>query len=338
MTQITALKSHSFIFPTESRKFSLLDLGTTNLIETNVPELKMGLSHKEHLVPTIYFYDDIGSKLFEKKCNTEPSYYLPRVETALLTKYSSEIVDKLSNRTLVELGSGNSAKTEILLNSFSTTHRNVRYCPIDINRSFIEKGGCHLIEKFPNLQIEGIAGTYNEAVSLLAGRDEPMAFMFLGSSMAQFTDDGIAEFVEMLRMCAKPGDTFLVAFDLYKDPEILAAPYNKPIACEYQRNGLTVINRLFDGNFAPEAITPIGRWNHEKSRIEMTLQFLEEQSVTLKTINFHKKYEKGEETITQIMRKMRPDAIISIFKQNGLSLDTVWRHSEIDYGLFLFKF
>ena len=308
-----------------------------NFLQESIPDLLTGLSKRENLVPTAYYYDDAGSIIFTKLCE-EPSYYLPRAEKEILEKNNLSIVKFFDGVSIVELGSGDCHKTKVLLKEASKHYETLRYYPIDVNDYILEKAGNMLRTEIPNIHIEALLGRYEDAVKYLAKNKEPKIFLFLGSTMAQFSDEMIESFLDMLRGAAKKGDGFLVGFDLHKKPEILSEPYNTPIAHEHQWNALEHINRIFDGNFDTKSIFSEGRWNRAKSRIEMTLTFLEKQDVELKKLNFKKTFQKGEETITHIMRKLEVKTITNIFKQHNMLLEKIWIHEEYQYGLFLFRF
>jgi L-histidine Nalpha-methyltransferase len=309
----------------------------TDLMGQYALELVAGLSDPETLVPTAYYYDDEGSRLFERLCE-EPSYYLPSTETRILRHHALEMATAIGNRIIVELGSGNSTKTLLLLSAMEKLYGSVVYVPIDVNRAAIEKGATRILQSLGNVKISGFVAAYDNAIRSVAEYNGEKLFLFLGSTMAQFTDERVSSFLDMLRGAAHRGDRFLVGFDLFKDPEVLAKPYNTPVADLHQLNALNVINRKFDGNFDTARMSCCGRWNAKEMRIEMVLTFNAEQHIRLNRLNFAKTYPAGYETKTHIMRKMRPDMVEALICARGLTLERTWRDSQFDYGLFLFRF
>jgi dimethylhistidine N-methyltransferase len=320
------------------QNFTITQLREVDLLEAAKEDLKAGLKNKFALVPTLYFYDDLGSKIFRELC-AEPSYYLPRAELRILENYSSEISKKIGNRPIIELGCGDCHKSAVLLNEMMIVHNACQFIPVDVSLSVLEEAAKSLKTRIQGIQISAVNGTYFDAFEhLYASASSPCAFVFLGSTMAQFTDEMIADFLSNTRKVARRGDLFLVGFDLHKSAEILKAPYNSASARNHQLNGLRHINRLFDGNIDVDGIRSEAIWNERKHRIEMTLKFTEKQNINLKKIKFKRCFQQGETTLTHIMRKMTADEIVEIFRLNNMRSCETWFDERNKFGVFLFEF
>ena len=326
------------MFETTLPQVKIMNVGRTDIISESSRKLVKGLSARDTLIPTVYYYDDRGSEIFQELC-LEESYYLPMAELQILMENSSSIAEMIGNKKVIELGCGDCHKSIVLLQRMMELHGRCKFIPIDVSDYIIEQACRIITKKIPGIDIDAIRGTYEEAITYLGNKYAlGSIYIFLGSTMAQFNNEMISEFIELIRKSAKPGDLFLVGFDLFKSVEILRAPYNTDSAVRHQLNALHNINKIYNGNFDPNTIQCEGRWNNDMKRIEMTLTFTRDQDINLKKLNFRKFFKMGDEIMTHIMRKMEKNTIIHIFMDNNMKCKKTWLNERYQFCMFLFEF
>ena len=219
-------------------------------------------------------YDQEGSALFEEIC-TLPEYYLTRCEEEILRRTSDTIAGlSAAPVTLVELGSGNAAKTRLLIAALLRRQEQLRYVPIDICRTVLEESARDLLRDFAGLDILAVAGEYQEGMQFLKGEGaEPRLILWLGSNVGNFHRGDAARFLHAVRDTMQPDDRLLVGADLRKDKATLEAAYDDPrgVTARFNLNLLTRINRELGGHFDLAAFRHRAVYNEEIGRIEMYL-------------------------------------------------------------------
>src|SRR5262249_42571087 len=190
-------------------------------------------------LPCAYFYDRLGSRLFEAICEL-PEYYLTRAEEAILRAHAEDIARLFPFATdLIELGSGNAAKTRLLIEAFLREDRLRRYVPLDISRPVLQEVSYDLLRTYPTLKVLATAGDYREAVDHLRVSDAPAKLiLWLGSNIGNLERQDAAEFLSRIRAALGPRDGVLVGIDLRKEPAVLEAAYDDPcgVTAAFNRN------------------------------------------------------------------------------------------------------
>jgi L-histidine Nalpha-methyltransferase len=221
-------------------------------LEDDGEDIIQGLTQPQKKLPSKYFYDDRGSALFEQICEL-PEYYPTRTEAAILDRYANEIARFTGCCELIELGSGSSTKTRLLLAAYQKLSGAHRYLPIDVSGGILKTSVQQLSQEYPTFTIEGLIGTYDRALAHLASTPTllPRMVFFLGSSMGNFTPRAADEFWEKIATTLNPGDYFLLGIDLQKSPEILTAAYNdrQGVTAAFNLNILNHLNWRFQGDF-----------------------------------------------------------------------------------------
>ena len=221
--------------------------------------VEKGLADKPKHISPKFFYDKIGSKLFEEICD-QPEYYLNRIEAQILKKSASQIIDILEEKAIsvIELGNGNSQKTRILLRPFLANWKNVSYFPIDVSLKMLKKSIRDLSREYPNLRIFGVCSDYvkglikiNEFMKFKRNIPDKRLIIFLGSSIGNFDPKEANAFLHSLSKYIRNDDALLIGFDLEKDKSILEKAYNdkKGITSQFNLNVLSRINKELDGGF-----------------------------------------------------------------------------------------
>lgn len=298
-----------------------------------------GLSAPHKTLPCKYFYDARGSELFEKICAT-PEYYPTRTERAILEAHAKEIAESTGAVEIVELGSGSARKTRVLLEAYSARGPEVHFAPIDVSGSMLEESSRKLVARYDDLIIRGIAGTYEDALAALHPAPEPQRmFLFLGSTVGNFTEGQRGRFLKRIREAMEPGDWFLLGFDRVKDRAVLEAAYNdaQGYTAAFNLNMLTHLNARFHGDFAVPQFRHRAFFNERASRIEMHLVSVDAQRARLRDLDFEAAFEDGETIHTEISRKFEPDALAAELSGLGFARAHDWSDPRGWFSLMLLK-
>ncbi|MEE8396724.1 MAG: L-histidine N(alpha)-methyltransferase [bacterium] len=286
-----------------------------------------GLAHSPKSIPPKFFYDARGSELFEEITRL-PEYYPTRTETALLERHRDEILAFGGERIgLVELGSGSSTKTRLLLDRLTQRQAEVEYSPIDISPSIVAENGKLLLDDYPGLRVSGLICDYHDAMEAL-GKDHPhpRLFLFFGSSLGNFDPEEAVVLLEQVRAAMDDGDRFLLGVDLAKDPEILEAAYNdaKGVTAAFNLNLLTHINTALGGHFDPDRFRHHAFFNEAESRIEMHLVSQESQIVPIEAIGRSFSFLQGETIHTENSYKFSLSGLDASCREAGLHREAQW--------------
>jgi L-histidine Nalpha-methyltransferase len=300
-------------------------------------DIIQGLSKTSKTLPPKYFYDDRGSQLFEEICQL-PEYYPTRTEAAILSQYADEIAQITGSCELVELGSGSSTKTRLLLDAYHTRADDWRYLPIDISGGILKTSVLELQEKYPDFFIQGLLGTYEQALAHLASNSlRSRMIFFLGSSLGNFTPHESQQFLSQISHALKPGDYFLLGIDLQKPKDILEAAYNdsQGVTAAFNLNMLSHLNWRFQGNFDINLFIHQAIYNLADTQIEMYLHCQESHLVSLDTLNLNVEFQAGESILTEISRKFDLANMQKQLQSQGMKTLKTWTDSQRWFGLIL---
>ncbi|MCL6750149.1 L-histidine N(alpha)-methyltransferase, partial [Nostoc sp. CCCryo 231-06] len=227
-------------------------VGATQIVAPSTgSDVVKGLTQTSKSLPPCYFYDDRGSELFEQICDL-PEYYLTRTETTILQQYAGEIAKITGACELVELGSGSSTKTRILLNAYQQLDYPLHYLPIDVCAGILESSAKQLLTDYPLLQVYALAGTYELALAKLLPTQLPSRMIcFIGSSLGNLTPGECDVFFSEITEALQVGEYFLLGIDLRKPKQILEPAYNdsQGVTAAFNLNMLEHLNQRFEGNF-----------------------------------------------------------------------------------------
>ncbi|MBD2298770.1 MULTISPECIES: L-histidine N(alpha)-methyltransferase [Nostocales] len=299
-----------------------------------------GLTHNPKYLPPYYLYDDQGSDLFEQICEL-PEYYVTRTETAILQQYADEIAQITGACELVELGSGSSTKTRILLDAYQKLGGLQCYLPIDISAGMLENSARKLLEEYPSLQVYALAGTYEMALAQLPPKQSPSRMIgFIGSSLGNMTTQECDAFFSQITNALQVGEYFLLGVDLQKPKEILEPAYNdrQGVTAAFNINMLEHLNRRFEGNFDTTQFEHWAFYNETANQIEMHLRSMRSQTVQLKSLNLTVNFAPGETILTEISRKFNLNTIKQQLQSRGLVPVQTWTDTNQWFGLLLCQF
>ncbi len=300
-------------------------------------DVRAGLTATPKTLPPKYFYDEHGSKLFDEITRL-PEYYPTRTEAAILTAEAGRIATVTGFDTLVELGSGTSEKTRLLLDAGRRTGSLRGYVGFDVDEITLTQAGQVLAAEYPGLDVTGVVGDFEHHVTDLAGiGGERRMIAFLGSTIGNLDPQARARFLADVRTALGPSDYFLLGADLVKDPARLVAAYDDAagVTAEFNRNVLRVINGGLGADFDPEAFAHVAIWNAEEQRIEMWLRAEKAMQVHVPELDLTVDFAAGELMRTEISTKFVPAGLEAELRAAGLEPVAFMSDPAGDFGLSL---
>ena len=307
--------------------------------KTFAEEIALTLKHQPRSISPKYFYDNLGSRLFDKICKL-PEYYPYNCETSILKKIAKNLTPHLtSNIRLVELGSGSSTKTRLLIDALLKNQEYVEYFPIDISDVLIESAK-KLCDDYKTLHVTGIIDTYENGLDFIEHYDDkPNLITFLGSSFGNFNEDDGNNFLKKIHDLMKSTDYFLVGLDMEKDSDVLFKAYNdtKGLTAKFNLNVLERINKELDADFKLSKFAHKAYYNESKGRIEMYLRSLSDQTVTIPKAGISIQLSENELIHTENSHKFTMSQIDSMFEEVGLDIVQIWFDTKKYFGLILAK-
>jgi len=294
-----------------------------------------GLASSPKSLPPKWFYDSVGSNLFDQITRL-PEYYPTRAEAEILRDRSAEIASATGADTLVELGSGTSEKTRTLLAALNDGGALRRFVPFDVDAGILSAAGAAIQREYPDIEIAAVCGDFEEHLSEIPDGGRRL-FVFLGSTIGNLTTEPRAEFLTTLAGVMRPGDSLLLGTDLVKDTGRLVAAYDDAagVTAQFNRNVLAVINRELDADFDIDAYRHVARWNGEQERMEMFLRAERAQQVNVAALDLTVELAAGEEILTEVSCKFRADEVAAELAQAGLRRTRWWTDDAGDFGLSL---
>jgi L-histidine N-alpha-methyltransferase len=296
-----------------------------------------GLSSSPKSLPPKWFYDARGSELFDAICEL-PEYYPTRREAALLREIGGAIAADVPAGEVVELGSGSSLKSPLLLDPLWAAGTLRRYVPVDVSATAVERAVPALLERYPGLEIDARVCDFTaELGALRACKRPPRLIAFLGSTIGNVQPAELQDFLLRVRPLLGPRDALLVGHDLVKDPAVIVPAYDDAagVTAAFNRNVLAVVNRELHADFELDAFAHEVSWNAALERIEIRLRSRTAQVVRIASLGLEVTFQAGESILTEISRKFRREVIERAAARAGLAL-RAW-HADADewYGVSL---
>ncbi|GHE30579.1 L-histidine N(alpha)-methyltransferase [Streptomyces capitiformicae] len=291
-----------------------------------------GLTRTPKALPPKWFYDAVGSELFEKITEL-PEYYPTRAEREILIDRAGEIASASGARTLVELGSGSSDKTRHLLDAMPGLHT---YVPVDVSESALRLAGEALVAERPGLRVHALIDDFTAGIRL-PETPGPRLVAFLGGTIGNLVPVERAAFLGSVRGLLAPGDALLLGTDLVKDAGVLVAAYDDSagVTAAFNKNVLAVVNRELGADFDPGAFDHVALWDAEREWIEMRLRSRVAQSVKIPALDLAVDFGEGEELRTEVSAKFRREGVRGELAVAGLELTRWWTDREGRFALSL---
>ena len=305
-------------------------------------DARAGLTATPKSLPPKWFYDAQGSALFEKITEL-PEYYPTRAERGILRAVSPEIASASGARVLVELGSGSSEKTRLLLSALRSRGTLRSYVPVDVSESALVLAGDALAAEYPGLEVHAVVSDFEESLGLPApdgpggGGAGPRLVAFLGSTIGNMVPSQRAAFLSRVRSQLRPGDTFLLGTDLVKDPAVLVAAYDDSagVTAAFNKNVLAVLNTELGADFDLDAFDHVAAWDADHEWIEMRLRSTASQRVRVRDIGLTVEFAAGEEMRTEVSAKFRRSGVEAELAAAGFAMRSWWTDAAAQFGLSL---
>jgi dimethylhistidine N-methyltransferase len=297
--------------------------------------VQKGLAAEPKTLPPIYFYDALGSQLFEAICLL-PEYYLTRAESEILRDYADQIVSTIeSPARLIELGSGSADKTRYLIEALLRRQSELHYIPIDISDVSLERSSAVLLHSYPRLRVTAYAADYFTALRALAETgitergDKRTIVLFLGSNIGNFKPQEAVAFLREVRKMLDAADGLLMGVDLKKPPEVLLPAYDDALGltAAFNRNLLLRINRELGGDFDVDKFDHKAIYNEALGRLESYLVSRAPQTVRIRDIDMEVHFAEGDSIHTENSYKFTLEELYELARRAGFSLDRTWMDS-----------
>lgn len=298
-------------------------------------QTREGLTSPQPWTPPVWFYDEFGSQLFDQITRL-PEYYPTRAERHILRERGRTIIELARPENIVELGSGTSEKTHLLLQAGVAAGCVERFTPVDCSRAPLEEAGRQIAARYPSLSVRGVVGDFTEHLPHVTGHGRTM-LTFLGSTIGNFHADERELFIKQVAAELAPGDTFLLGTDLVKPVDRLLSAYDDAagVTARFNLNALSVMNASLDADFNVDNFEHVSFWNAAESRIEMRLVSQCRQSIAVAGLGVTLDLAKDEWIRTEISTKFTQAQVAAELAAVGLEVVDQWTDPDDDFALTL---
>ncbi|MDQ2585287.1 L-histidine N(alpha)-methyltransferase [Saccharothrix yanglingensis] len=298
-------------------------------------EARAGLTAYPKWVSPKWFYDAVGSRLFEEITRL-PEYYPTRAEREILLERAAEVAATTGAHALVELGSGSSEKTRLLLSALRDQGSLREFVPLDVSSSALVEAARAILADYPGLHVHGVVGDFTEHLDLLPGTS-PRLVAFLGGTIGNLIPEERAKFLSSVRDVLDEGEWLLLGTDLVKDPDVLVRAYDdaRGVTAEFNRNVLRVLDRELDADFDPDDFAHVALWNAEEEWIEMRLRAVRPVEAHVAALDLDVTFAEGEELRTEVSAKFRREGVERELGAAGFELHRWWTDAEGRFALSL---
>ena len=297
----------------------LSTIGKDRIVNTIIE----GLAAHPRYIPSMFFYDAQGSKLFEEITRL-PEYYASRTEMELIRGFANVSGGQLSDLDIIELGSGDCKKISILLDSIDCARlRSINYKPLDVSLTALRESANILAGRYPGLTIHCIVADFLTQLHLVT-KSRRRLFCFFGSTIGNLTSKDRRKFLSAIGRSMQTDDLLLVGVDMVKQKEILERAYNdrQEVTARFNRNILNVINGITGTNFELDSFEHNAFYNEKYSRIEMHLKALRNMIISSSNYPFQIEIRRGESIHTENSYKFTINKITELVEAAGLKIDT----------------
>ena len=304
--------------------------------QTFLDDVVAGLNQTPKRLPSKYFYDERGSRLFEEICTLE-EYYLTRTELTIMQQFAEEIADAVGqDNMLVEYGSGSSLKTRILLDRLQNP---VAYVPVDISGEHLKQTAGELAKAYPHIEILPVCADFTAEFELPCSRRDPVrkSAYFPGSTIGNFQPTDAGRLLQQIASICGSGGSLLIGIDLQKETQTIEAAYNdrNGVTMAFNRNLLHRINRELDADFQVDAFEHHALYNQHLGRVEMYLVSGTHQVVTIDGATF--RFAEGDAVCTEYSYKYTVDGFHAIAAAAGFSLECAWTDERELFAVLYFR-
>jgi L-histidine N-alpha-methyltransferase len=304
-------------------------------------DVRAGLMRSPKALEPHLFYDEAGSRLFERITEL-PEYYLTRAEHEILLEHGTDIVDRIGRREagslrVLELGAGSAFKTEVLLRAIVKRQGRCLYYPIDVSESALAEAERRLHTELPDVSVRPLAMAHDEALFAMADIAPPRLVLFIGSSVGNLADDEASGLLRRIGDALRGGTWLLLGTDLRKSPSVLLAAYDdaEGVTAAFNKNLLVRINRELGGHFDIDRFRHVARWNDAASRIEMHLESLRAQEVIVDRLALRVRFAAGESIHTESSVKYDLARVERLVAAGGFQLEATYHDADRRFAVHL---
>lgn len=301
-------------------------------------DVRAGLSALPKALPPKYFYDDLGSALFEAICEL-PEYYLTRTEAQILETHSGEMLAALRGPVeLVEFGSGSARKTRLLIGAAIDAQGSVEYHPIDISANALIASSVSLVGEYPALTVKAFASDYFEVLESARLRTSKRVLaLFLGSNIGNYEPAAATRLLRAMSASFKPGDGLLLGTDLKKDASTLERAYNDPtgVTAAFDKNVLGRINRELGGHFDLDAFEHAARYDARRGVVESFLVAQRGMRISIDGVGISVGLNAAETIHTESSYKFDAADIAQLAVASGFRVERAWTDDEKRFAVSL---
>lgn len=310
-------------------------LGPADLEAALRRDVLRGLTSSPKHLPPKWHYDERGSALFDAITRL-PEYYLTRCERSILDAHAGDVAAAARADTLIELGSGTSEKTRLLLSAMSRAGTLERFVPFDVDETTLRSAAAAIAAEYPSIRVHAVAGDFERHLPMLPAGGRRMV-AFLGSTIGNLAPAVRSQFLTDMAAALAPGDMLLLGVDLVKSPDRILAAYNDPggVTAAFSRNVLCILNNRLDADFEPEAFAHVPRWDAVNEWVDIRLRARTAQTVRIAALDLRVEFAEGEEMHTEISAKFRRDRLEAELAGAGLEVRRWWTDPGDGFGLAL---
>lgn len=310
-------------------------LAAGELAESLRADVRTGLTARPKWLPPKWFYDDRGSELFDELTRL-PEYYPTRAEREILTARAADIARITGAKTVVELGSGASDKTLLVLDALHGGGSLAAFVALDVSAGALGAAMARMAERYPGLQVRGVVGDFTRHLGQVSAADGRL-LAFLGGTIGNLPPAERAAFLRSVRAALVPGEWFLIGADLVKDPAVLVPAYDDAagVTADFNRNVLRVINRELGADFAVDEFDHVALWDAAHEWIEMRLRARRAMTVHVAALGLTARFAAGEELRTEISAKFRPAGLAAELAAAGFARRWWWTDGADRFGVAL---
>ncbi|HVA27887.1 MAG TPA: L-histidine N(alpha)-methyltransferase [Candidatus Baltobacteraceae bacterium] len=323
---------------TVSDRLEIVELPRAAATHSFADDVRAGLTAAPKTLSSKYFYDALGSALFDAITQL-PEYYLTRAETEILRQCGWEIVRVLEEPVdFLELGSGSATKTRILIEEALRVQGSLRYSPIDISTDALRASSTTLVDTYPNLAIRAYAGDYFAVLASGIVRFQRRALaMLMGSNIGNYPPAQARELVALVGTVLRPGDGLLIGADRKKDRETLELAYDDPagVTAAFDRNLLARVNRELGGTFDVKNFDHVARYDELRGCVDSYLQARFAQTARVAALGLDVSFAPGERIHTESSYKFDERDMTEIADATGFRLRTSWHDRERRFEVYL---
>jgi L-histidine N-alpha-methyltransferase len=294
-----------------------------------------GLRADVKQLPTVWLYDELGSRLYERITQL-PEYYLPRREEEILRAHGAAIAGRTQARTLVELGAGTAKNIRLLLRALDSAGTLERFVPLDVSEQTLRASAQAIAAAYPRIFVHAIVGDFERHLGALPGAGRRL-IAFLGSTIGNLYSEQRGRFLGTLASMLAPSDALLVGVDLVKDVARLEAAYNDScgVTEAFVRNALTAVNGELDATFDQQRFAYDARWDPGQERMDIGLRARQAHTVSIERLELDVAFEEGEPLRVEVSSKFRREQFELEAARAGLRVESWWTDAAGDFAVAL---